>query len=260
MAPPAAPRRLVITGRVVTMDAHDTVHPRASVCIEGPTVRAVVPAGAPLPAEFTDAPRVASGGTIYPGLIELHNHLPDNILRLWRVPRAFTNRDQWRADSVPDYRRLISGPTGCPGPLGRRAGDRSLRRGQVPGRGHHHQPGGPAELRAGDLRRVPRRRAQRRIARRRSARSRHTRPRRGRHRRRALRPAAAVRDVPAAASRRGRRRVGSCALRRARAHARGSGRSRPRSPASTARGSGSSCSRWRPATRPRSSAGLGGWA
>ena len=29
---------------------------------------------------------VASGGTIYPGLIELHNHLAYNALQLWHVP------------------------------------------------------------------------------------------------------------------------------------------------------------------------------
>jgi 5-methylthioadenosine/S-adenosylhomocysteine deaminase len=58
---------------------------------------------------------VATGGTIYPGLIELHNHLPYDILRLWQVPKRFTNRDQWRADTVPDYRKLISGPMGVLG-------------------------------------------------------------------------------------------------------------------------------------------------
>ena len=43
-------------------------------------------------------------------MIELHNHLPYNVLGLWQVPRLFTNRDQWRDDTVPDYRRLVSGP------------------------------------------------------------------------------------------------------------------------------------------------------
>jgi hypothetical protein len=36
--------------------------------------------------------------------------MPFNILRLWRIPQKFTNRDAWRDDKVPDYRRLISGP------------------------------------------------------------------------------------------------------------------------------------------------------
>ena len=48
------------------------------------------------------------GGTVYPGLIELHNHLSYNCLQLWQVPSPFGNRGQW--SSQPDYRRLISGP------------------------------------------------------------------------------------------------------------------------------------------------------
>ena len=51
---------------------------------------------------------IKTGGTIYPGLIELHNHLSYNILPLWNVPKTFSNRDQW--GKVPDYRKLISGP------------------------------------------------------------------------------------------------------------------------------------------------------
>ena len=47
-------------------------------------------------------------GTIYPGLIELHNHLAYNALRLWQVPKKYGNRDQW--SGIPEYRRLISGP------------------------------------------------------------------------------------------------------------------------------------------------------
>jgi hypothetical protein len=35
------------------------------------------------------------GGTIFPGPIELHNHLAYNALALWQVPRPFTNRGQW---------------------------------------------------------------------------------------------------------------------------------------------------------------------
>jgi len=52
---------------------------------------------------------VATGSTIYPGLIELHNHLAYNALPLWSpVPRRFEHRGQW--PDHPDYRKLISGP------------------------------------------------------------------------------------------------------------------------------------------------------
>ena len=70
---------------------------------------------------MNDAPRTAIdsiadgvflvdvGGTIFPGLIELHNHLPYDVLPLWHVPKRYGNRDQW-GGSNPDYRRLITGP------------------------------------------------------------------------------------------------------------------------------------------------------
>src|SRR5438034_7990170 len=80
------------------------------MCVAGGTIRAVVPAGRALPGGFVGVRPVASGGTIHPGLIELHNHLAYDVLGLWRVPRRLTNGDSWRADTVPDYRRLISGP------------------------------------------------------------------------------------------------------------------------------------------------------
>ena len=49
------------------------------------------------------------GGTLFPGLIDLHNHLSYNALPLWApVPKRFKNRGQW--PTQPDYRKLISGP------------------------------------------------------------------------------------------------------------------------------------------------------
>ena len=47
-------------------------------------------------------------GTIYPGLIDLHDHLSYNPLQLWDVPKRFTNRDQWASGDT--YRKLVTGP------------------------------------------------------------------------------------------------------------------------------------------------------
>jgi hypothetical protein len=63
----------------------------------------------PAPDGFETAAVLQTGGTIFPGLIELHNHLSYNALPLWApVPKRFTDRDQW-ADHR-DYRPLVSGP------------------------------------------------------------------------------------------------------------------------------------------------------
>ena len=52
---------------------------------------------------------VETGGTIFPGLIDLHNHLSYNALPLWSpVPRRFEHRGQWPEHK--DYRPLVSGP------------------------------------------------------------------------------------------------------------------------------------------------------
>ncbi|ADP84374.1 amidohydrolase [Pseudofrankia inefficax] len=100
--------RFALRGRIVTMDAADTVLPDGAIYVSGGVIDAVTPADAPPPAGHEAIVPVATGGTVYPGLIELHNHLPYDVLRLWDVPRRYTNRDQWAGTA--DYHRLVTGP------------------------------------------------------------------------------------------------------------------------------------------------------
>lgn len=60
------------------------------------------------PVGFRKAVVIQTGGTIFPGLIELHNHLSYNVLPLWDVPKRYQHRGQW--PGTPLYRRDISGP------------------------------------------------------------------------------------------------------------------------------------------------------
>ncbi len=105
---PVAGPRWVLDGRIVTMDEDAAVVPDGRVYIDGGLISAVQDAALPAPDGFEQAPVVATGGTIFPGMIELHNHLAYNALPLWDVPQRYDNRDQWGRH--PDYRRLISGP------------------------------------------------------------------------------------------------------------------------------------------------------
>jgi len=105
---PATGPFYALEGRVVTMDAARTVLDRATVYVEGERIRAVVPAGAPPPDGMAEAPLLRSGGTIYPGLVELHNHLSYNVLPLWQVPRRYEHRGQWRG--VDEARAVVGGP------------------------------------------------------------------------------------------------------------------------------------------------------
>jgi 5-methylthioadenosine/S-adenosylhomocysteine deaminase len=100
--------RYALHGRVVTMDAARTVLDSGIVYVNGQSVEAVLPDGAPPPAGFAAVVARETQGTIYPGLIELHNHLSYNALPLWTVTQRYTNRDHW-AGTV-NYGRDISGP------------------------------------------------------------------------------------------------------------------------------------------------------
>jgi 5-methylthioadenosine/S-adenosylhomocysteine deaminase len=97
-----------LEGRIVTMDDQARVIDKGVVYISDGRIAAVDKASASPPDGFEDCLRVNTLGTIYPGLIELHNHLSYNILPLWNVTGIFTNNGQWR--NSKDKRQFISGP------------------------------------------------------------------------------------------------------------------------------------------------------
>jgi 5-methylthioadenosine/S-adenosylhomocysteine deaminase len=108
---------LVLSGKVVTFDDEDGVLDDASVYVaesgtgRNAPIEAVVPAGGTEPVGYEQAPRVRTDGVIYPGLIDLHNHLAYNYRSLWFAPRMepYTSRDQWPRAST--YSSEITRPT-----------------------------------------------------------------------------------------------------------------------------------------------------
>jgi len=113
--PPADPifdpldgTKWVLDGRVVPMvTANDNIA-SGRIYIDGARIVAVQSARAKPPPGFAGIKPIKTGGTIFPGMIELHNHLSYNVLPLWNVPKQYTNRGQWGGHA--DYRKLISGP------------------------------------------------------------------------------------------------------------------------------------------------------
>lgn len=100
-----------LEGHVVTMDEGFTELERGVVYIAAGEIASVVPTDAPPPQGFEEAAIVNTGGTIFPGLIELHNHLTYDALPLWNVPQRFENRDRWSGGAMQQtYRKNISGP------------------------------------------------------------------------------------------------------------------------------------------------------
>ena len=98
--------RYALEGRVVTMNDSLDVLERGIIYIDAGHITAVQDESEPPAPEFADAPLVRTGGTIYPGLIELHNHLSYNVLPFWEVPTRFMNRGDWR--SLSSYKQSVS--------------------------------------------------------------------------------------------------------------------------------------------------------
>ncbi len=97
----------VLLGRVATLGDRGTVDDGA-VYIRGEDVVAVEPEEAPAPAGFEGAARVRTGGTIFPGLIELHNHLSYNAIPLWELPRAYLHSGHWQG--TDEYKTAVTKP------------------------------------------------------------------------------------------------------------------------------------------------------
>jgi imidazolonepropionase-like amidohydrolase len=90
----------ILEGRVVTMDQPAGVIDDGRIIVSKGKIVSVHRAADPLPAEFAAAKRVNTKGTIYPGLIDLHNHFAYNVLPLWVVPRRsdgtpYRSRTEW---------------------------------------------------------------------------------------------------------------------------------------------------------------------
>ena len=105
---PAEGSQIVLRGQIVTMDGARRVIKDGLLYVNKGFIVAVEAKDGPVPAGFEGLPVVNTHGTIFPGLIELHNHLSYNLLRLWAVPRPYGNRGQWAG--IPEYRSTISGP------------------------------------------------------------------------------------------------------------------------------------------------------
>jgi 5-methylthioadenosine/S-adenosylhomocysteine deaminase len=100
--------RLALAGQIVTMDGQRTVLKDGVVYLDNGAIIAVLDRTAPPPADFAATPITETNGTIFPGLIDLHNHLSYNILQLWDVPQKYENRAEWAR--IKEYRDNISGP------------------------------------------------------------------------------------------------------------------------------------------------------
>lgn len=98
---------MILSGKVVTMnDAHDVLE-NARVWIRDGRIEALARAGESLPAAAAQARLVETGGVIYPGLIDIHNHPEYAVFPLMPLTRKYKDRYEWRYYD-DDYAKRIS--------------------------------------------------------------------------------------------------------------------------------------------------------
>src|SRR5688500_18673102 len=88
---------LVLFGRIVPVEG-EPINDDALYLAEERIV-AVQKRGDDAPDGFEDATKVETKGTIYPGMLDLHNHLVYNVIAPWEVPKRYDNRGQWQRDT-----------------------------------------------------------------------------------------------------------------------------------------------------------------
>jgi cytosine/adenosine deaminase-related metal-dependent hydrolase len=104
---PLESARYGLHGTIITMAAPDEII-KGTIYINLARIEAIIPDGKPVPEALVDFPVHKTKGVIFPGLIELHNHLSYNCLPLWDVPKRYENRAQW--SGIDPYKQRISFP------------------------------------------------------------------------------------------------------------------------------------------------------
>ncbi|MDC3064308.1 lamin tail domain-containing protein [Euryarchaeota archaeon] len=107
---------MLLKGRVVTMNNEADVINEGRVLVGNGKIEAVWGGdNIPQNVDLTDVQIVETNGTIYPGLIDSHNHMHYNHIPLWDFEvhtsvkseeGGYSNRNQWKNN--PNYKRDIS--------------------------------------------------------------------------------------------------------------------------------------------------------
>ncbi len=93
---------VVLQGKIVSM--HRAVRRGQLVIRQGKIEAILSPSAAPPPGAIV----IDTQGYIYPGLINLHNHLKYNLVSLYPLPRHAENHDDW--PSGKDYAEHVNNP------------------------------------------------------------------------------------------------------------------------------------------------------
>jgi len=101
-APPSGPS-FIVRGTLVTPD--EVIH-HGQLLVSGERIADLGPSvSAP-----AGVPTVDVDGVVFPGLIDLHNHILWNLLPRWKAPELSADRYVWQ--ELPDYVAHLAGPQG----------------------------------------------------------------------------------------------------------------------------------------------------
>ncbi len=100
---------LLLAGKVVTMNDAGDVLANARVWIRDGRIEAVLRPGEALPAAAASARQVETGGVIYPGLIDIHNHPEYAVYPLMPITKKYQDRYEWRYYDR-DYAKRVEVP------------------------------------------------------------------------------------------------------------------------------------------------------
>jgi cytosine/adenosine deaminase-related metal-dependent hydrolase len=110
---PGDPETLLLSGTVVTPEK---VLSPGEVLTHKDTILCVAASCAGEP-EAKGATVVNTGGIIYPGLIDSHNHTDYNYLPQWKHPKLYSNHNQWQGSTAyrdfMEFHRQLEGTLTC---------------------------------------------------------------------------------------------------------------------------------------------------
>src|SRR5262245_39206338 len=150
----------VLKGRVVPLRSSSSVVKRGWIAIKQGKIAAISTAeSAPIPTDFQSAVTIDTQGTIYPGLMDLHNHLAYDVLPLWVVPQTYKNRSQWprHRDYAPQVQlpiNLLGSHDPTARPIVRYIDAKPLIGGTTTGQGVRSKQAGMTKLYRGAMRNI----------------------------------------------------------------------------------------------------------
>jgi 5-methylthioadenosine/S-adenosylhomocysteine deaminase len=101
----------IVLGTAVTMDPEREVVRGAAIYVdEEGTIEAVQGSRQAPPSGYARARRVETKGLVFPGLVDLHNHLAYNTLPLWKAPKDLPYGTRYQWPRAATYGRDISNP------------------------------------------------------------------------------------------------------------------------------------------------------